>query len=191
MNAGIKKYIGWLLVVVAILIAGVLGVSYPVPAPPDVGALSRMRGAIYCDGSETYCVQAVRGIIKGSAEGTVVYNTFHTITIAEINAGHTVVTVPASRQFRLVDVKAVAYGGACGAVTTVDLLAGATKLATYAQANLTQSNTMSIGSTGVTVLADGASFAAQTADQDITVGKTGADVTTCTGVKLVLSYALE
>jgi hypothetical protein len=29
-----KKYIGWALVVLAILIAGYLGVSYPIPAPP-------------------------------------------------------------------------------------------------------------------------------------------------------------
>ena len=36
MNDQTKKYLGWLLVVVAILIAGYLGVSYPIPAPPLV-----------------------------------------------------------------------------------------------------------------------------------------------------------
>jgi len=29
-----KKYIAWLVVVVAILVAGFLGVTYPIPAPP-------------------------------------------------------------------------------------------------------------------------------------------------------------
>lgn len=34
MNETTKKYLGWLIVVVAILIAGYLGVSYPIPVPP-------------------------------------------------------------------------------------------------------------------------------------------------------------
>ncbi len=34
MNENVKKYLGWLVVVVAILIAGYLGVTYPIPAPP-------------------------------------------------------------------------------------------------------------------------------------------------------------
>jgi len=34
MNERTKKYLGWLIVVIAILVAGYLGVSYPIPAPP-------------------------------------------------------------------------------------------------------------------------------------------------------------
>lgn len=133
----------------------------------------------------------VTGKIIGSAEGSVVYNTMHDVTIAEINAGHTIVTVPATRLFRLTDVMAVAYGGSCATVTTVDLKVGSTTLFTYAQANLTQSNILSIGSTGVTALADGASFSAGAAGDDVTVIKNGSDVATCTGVRFILSYALE
>ena len=143
-------------------------------------------GVLQCDGNAT-----LAGVIAGVGEGTVVYNTLHDVTIAEINAGHTIVTVPAARQFRLVDVTAIAYGGACAAVTTVDLKAGAIFLATYAQVNLAQSTQLRTNSTGVTTLADGASYTAQTAGDDVTVNKTGADVTTCTGVRFVLSYALE
>lgn len=112
------------------------------------------------------------------------------VTVAEINAGHTIVTAPTGRQFQLIDVKAVACGGAVGTTTTVDLLAGATKLATYAQANLTQSTLLDMTDTGVTTLADGASFTAQTAGQDITVGKTGGAADTATGVRFILSYIL-
>lgn len=131
------------------------------------------------------------GVVAGSAEGSVAYSTVFTATIAQINAGVTVVTVPAARSFRLIDSKAIAYGGACAAVTTVDLLAGATKLVTYAQAQLTQSTPLVIGGTGVTILADGASFMPQPIGQIITISKTGSSVTTCTGVKFILTYALE
>ena len=143
-------------------------------------------GVLQCAGGAS-----IDGVIDGGAEGTVVYNTLHDVTLAEINAGHTIVTVPAARQFRLVDVTAIAYGGACAAVTTVDLKAGAVFLAIYAQANLTQSTQLRTNTAGVTTLADGASFTAQTAGDDVTVIKAGADATTCTGVRFVLSYALE
>jgi len=38
MNETTKKYLAWLIVVVAILVAGYLGVVYPIPAPPSLPA---------------------------------------------------------------------------------------------------------------------------------------------------------
>ncbi len=125
------------------------------------------------------------------SEGNRVYNTRHRVTIAEIDAGHTVVTVPADKGFRLVSCDAIAYGGAVTGLTTLDLLSGATKLVAFAQASLAQSAVLKDGGAGAAVLADGASYAVQADGQDITIGKTGGATATATGVDIILSYVLE
>jgi len=123
--------------------------------------------------------------------GTMVYNLTVDVTIAEINALHVLVATPVNRQFRLVNVTAIAYGGAVTGLTTLDLTCGANTLVSYAQANLTQSLPLRIGDGGVTILADGASFTAQTADNDLIVTKTGGSAATATGVRFILEYALD
>ncbi len=125
------------------------------------------------------------------SEGSRVYNTRHRVTAAEIDAGHTIVTVPTDKGFRLVSCDAIAYGGAVTGLTTLDLLSGASKLVTFAQANLTESTVLKDGGTGATVLADGVSYAVQPDGQDITIGKTGGATGTATGVDIILSYTLE
>lgn len=125
----------------------------------------------------------------------VVLNHRHRITISEINLGHELLPAIAGRTYRIIDVVVVAYGGAIGATTTVDILgdqAGAVKLFTFAQANLTQSTLLTIDSAaGVVILADGASFIPCTANTAITVGKTGADCTVATGVDFIITYVIE
>jgi hypothetical protein len=132
----------------------------------------------------------LNGAVKGEAEGYMTHTLIVDATASEINAGHTVVTVPAGRQFQLVSCKAIAYGGAVTTTTTVDLLDSATKLVAFAQASLTQSAVLTDGGAGAAVLADGASYTARTAGNDITVGKTGGDVETATGVRFIISYIL-
>lgn len=121
----------------------------------------------------------------------VVYSVRARCTVAEINAGKTLVAVPASKQFRLVGCKAIAYGGAVGTTTTVDVKVGAAKLVAFAQASLLQSAVLSDSTAGAAVLADGASYVAQSAGDDVTIGKTGGDADTATGVDIILSYCLE
>jgi len=58
MNENTKRYIGWALVVLAILVAGYLGVSYPIPAPPAPVALES---------------QAVQGWERDFATGVISY----------------------------------------------------------------------------------------------------------------------
>jgi len=48
MNETTKKYLAWLIVVVAILVAGYLGVVYPIPAPPVVEPQALTTGGIKC-----------------------------------------------------------------------------------------------------------------------------------------------
>ena len=115
-------------------------------------------------------------------------------TIAQINAGYTLLPAISGKGYRLVSAKAIAYGGAAGAVTTVDILGtqtSAVKLVAFAQANLTQSTVLKDGGTGAAVLADGASYAVCDDGEAITVGKTGSDVTTATGIDFILEYVIE
>jgi len=122
-----------------------------------------------------------------------VQNVRQRFTIAEINAGATLVAAVAGKSIRMVSCKAIAVGGAAGAVTTVDVLGTLStgrKLVAFAQANLTQSTVLTDGGTGAAVLADGASYTANDAGTAVTVGKTGSDVTTATHIDVIFDYVL-
>jgi hypothetical protein len=131
----------------------------------------------------------------GNAADGIVLSQRHRITVAEINAGHEILPAISGKSYRIVDFVAIAYGGAVGTTTTVDILgtqsAGSVKLVTFGQANLTQSTPLTVGSTGVTIQADGASFVACDATTAITVGKTGGDADTATGVDFIITYVIE
>lgn len=123
-----------------------------------------------------------------------VLSTRKRFTIAEVNAGATLVAAVAGKSIRMVNCKAIAVGGAAGAVTTVDVLATLStgrKLVAFAQANLTQSTVLTAGGTGAAVLADGASYTANDASTAVTVGKTGSSVTTATHIDVIFDYVLE
>ena len=116
-------------------------------------------------------------------------------TIAQINAGLTLLPALPGLKYRLNMVAAIAIGGNASAVTSVDVkgtqAAGAVVLAAFAQANLTRSTYLAPGITGCTILADGASFAQNDAGTAVTVIKNGSDIATSTHVDILLSYAIE
>jgi hypothetical protein len=132
--------------------------------------------------------------VTGSVVATgVVMNVRQRFTIAQVNAGATLVPAVAGKAIRMVDCRAIAVGGAAGAVTTVDVLGTSTtarKLVAYAQANLTQSTVVGAGHAGGAVLADGASFTANDAGTAVTIGKTGSNVTTATHIDVIFDYVL-
>lgn len=115
-------------------------------------------------------------------------------TVAEIKAGKTLVAAKPGYKIRMVSATAIAYGGAAGAVTTVDILGtqatSSVKLVAFAQASLTQSAVLKDGGTGAAVLADGASYVACDVNTAITVAKTDADITVATGVDFQFVYEL-
>lgn len=117
-------------------------------------------------------------------------------TIAQVNAGATIVAAPGvGYKLRLVDARVIAVGGAVGAATTIDILGTiatvSSKLIAIAIAALTQSAVNRPGATNNTVLADGASFGQLDANTPITIGKTGATATTATHIDVILDYAVE
>lgn len=116
-------------------------------------------------------------------------------TIAEINAGATLLAAVPGMAYRMVEAVAVAIGGAVGAVTTVDILgtqsAASVKLVAFAQANLTRSTRLESGDSGAAILADGASFAPCDVNTAITVGITGSNATTATHIDIIFTYTAE
>lgn len=116
-------------------------------------------------------------------------------TIAQINAGLTLLPAVEGMGYRIHDAAMIAVGGNVAAVTTIDIkgtqAASAVVLMAGAQANLTRSTVIRAGATGGTVLADGASFAPNDANTAITVIKAGSDITTATHVDILLTYTLE
>ena len=134
-------------------------------------------------------------VALGNANSAMVLCTRHRVTVAEINAGHELLPAIVGKSYRMIQCLAIAYGGAVGTTTTVDLLgtqaAGSVKLVAYAQANLTQSTVLVSGGTGAAVQADAASYTVCDANTAITVGKTGGDADTATGVDFILTYVIE
>lgn len=115
-------------------------------------------------------------------------------TIAQVNAGATLVPAVPGAKIRMVDASLISVGGAAAAVTTVDILgtlSTSRKLVAAAQASLTQSTVLKAGGAGAAVLADGASYTANDANTAVTVGITGAAITTATHIDVNFTYTLE
>jgi len=149
------------------------------------------QGAIASDGE--FVLQTLSGEqIFGQEEA--VQNIRTRFTIAQINAGATLLAAIPGFKYRMIGCRAIAYGGAVGATTTVDVsgtVSTARKLVAFAQASLTQSTKLTDGGTGAAILADGASYTANDANTAITVGKTGSDLTVATGVDISFDYVIE
>lgn len=116
-------------------------------------------------------------------------------TVAQINAGATVLAAVPGFAYRLIDAAMIAIGGAVSGATDVRLLgtraAGSVALLLVAVAALTQSALVHAGDANATILADGASFTPLDANTAITIGKTGGSAATATHVDVILTYALE
>lgn len=130
-----------------------------------------------------------------SGQVPVTYHKRQRFTLAEVNAGATLIAAYAGRKARLIDASIIAVGGAAAAGTTVDILAtqsaSGVKLVAFAQASLTQSALLRAGASGAAILADGASFVGNDANTAITVGKTGSSFTTATHFDVSITYALD
>lgn len=130
------------------------------------------------------------------AGGAVVHFLRQRVTIAQVNAGLTLVAAPgAGYALRLVDHAIVAIGGAASGATTVDLLAtlaaASRKLVAAAIAGLTQSALLRAGAANSAILADGASYTANDENTAITIAKTGGALATCTHVDVHLHYVID
>jgi predicted RecA/RadA family phage recombinase len=115
-------------------------------------------------------------------------------TVAQVNAGATILAALAAVKYRLIDAYAISIGGAATTGTTIDILGTTTtakKLVAFGQAALTQNALVRAGASGGVILADGASFVAQDVNTAITILKTGTDFTVMTHIDVVVTYAMD
>lgn len=139
-------------------------------------------------------IKVEAGGVITDANGPVMHNVRQRLTIAQVNAGATLVPAIAGKSIRMVACSAIAVGGAAAAVTTVDVLGTvgtSRKLVAFAQASLTQSAVLKDGGSGAAVLADGASYTANDVNTAVTANITGSAVTTATNIDFNFSYTIE
>ena len=136
---------------------------------------------------------AVIEVLRGSPLGVRTIRT--RFTVAEINAGATLLSAIPGRKYRMVDASMIAIGGAAATATTVDILAtqsaSSVKLVANAVAGLTQNTRLIAGTTNSAILAGGVSFVANDDNTAITVGKTGSNVATATHIDVIFSFEIE
>lgn len=125
--------------------------------------------------------------------GTAVHSVRGTATLAEINAGKTLITGIPGQQIRVIGGYMRVNGGALGALTAlvIEESDGSPDIVSWAQANLTDASRWDLRTviTGQTI---GAGFnAALTAGQGVSLSKTGSDATTATDIEYVLDYVIE
>lgn len=128
------------------------------------------------------------------ANSGAVLNVRTRFTIAQVNAGATLIAAVSGIKYRMVNCAFIAIGGAAAAHTTIDIVGTVSsprKLVAYAVAQATENTYLQPGVTGAAVLAAGASFTTNDVNTAITISKTGDAVTTATHVDIIFSYVRE
>jgi hypothetical protein len=114
------------------------------------------------------------------------------VTVANINAGYTLLPAIPGYKYRLVHAKMIAIGGAASGATDVRILgtraAASVALMTVAVASLTQNAINDIAT--ATDLDGGLSFTELDNETAVTVGKTGGTLATSTDVDFIVEYTL-
>ena len=124
------------------------------------------------------------------------------VTVAQINAGFTLLPAIPGVKWRINDIKLIAVGGAVTGSTDVRVLgtraAASVALGIAAVAGLTQSTVLRLGSpfatagtASIVALTDGASFTQLDSNTAVTVGKTGGTAATATAVDVILDYVAD
>lgn len=116
-------------------------------------------------------------------------------TVAEVNAGITLLSAVPGGKYRMVDATLIAIGGAAATADAVTVSgtqsASGAALITAAVAALTEGAVVKPNTANVTVLAAGASFIANDVNTAITVGKTGGTLGTATHIDVIVSYTID
>lgn len=131
--------------------------------------------------------------ISSNADGQ--YSVRRRFTIAEVNAGATLLPAIPGFKYRINDAIMIAVGGAVTSATSVNILgtlaAVSRILLAVAVAALTQSAVVRMGAANAVVLADGASFTAGDVNTAITVITVGSAITVATHVDVIVEFSLD
>lgn len=120
-------------------------------------------------------------------------------TLAQLNAGQTLLPALPGVKWRLLGGALIAVGGAATAATSVNFAAtqaaSAVQLWVVTIAALTRSTMVSIGVTPAagsqTILADGASFAQNDVNTAVTLANVGSAMTTLTSIDVFVDYVAD
>ena len=124
------------------------------------------------------------------------------VTLAQLNAGFTLLAAIAGFNYRLINCMLIAIGGNATTGTSVNVIgtraASPVQLIVAAVARLTQSVRLvtgtpfaTAGAESLTTLADGASFTALDVNTPITVITVGSAMTVMTNLDVDLTFAIE
>jgi hypothetical protein len=117
------------------------------------------------------------------------------VTVAQLNAGFTLLPALPGVRWRLLDAMMNAVGGNATTGTSANIIgtrAGAAiQLLAAAVAALTQSALLRAGATNATVLADGASFTALDPNTPVTAKTVGSAMTVMTHLDVTLTYVAD
>jgi hypothetical protein len=124
-------------------------------------------------------------------------NVFHhreRFTIAQIDAGQTLLPAIPGYKYRIVDMAIISIGGAYAGATDVRILAtqaaASAALLIAAVAGLTQNTLLRAGAANATIIAGGASFVDNDNNTAITISKTGGASSGATHADFLVSYVL-
>lgn len=155
-----------------------------------IGATTPSTGA--------FTTLAVSGAMTGAASGSMTLSKRVRATIAEVNAGKTLLAAVTGLKYRLISARMIAVGGAVTSTNATGIAISGTQgassvaLMTVAKAALTQSALVTPSSANVTLLADGASFVQNDAATAITAAAVAdTDLDTATHVDFLIEYAIE
>ena len=141
----------------------------------------------------TAITTTLNGALKSEETNSyVLHSAVVDLSAAAIQGTGTLISVPAGRQFKLVNLIQIAIGGSAATATSVDISVngGATLVSTTVGA-LTQSTVVQLDTANVTVLADAASFAAGAAGANIEVDDVGGGALDgLTSMRFIVSYQL-
>lgn len=117
------------------------------------------------------------------------------VTLAQMNAGLTLLPALPGVKWRLLDAAVIAVGGAATTGTSVNITGtrsgSAVQLLVAAVAALTQSALVRIGAANAVILADGASFTQLDTNTAVTVKTVGSAMTVATNFDVLLTYVAD
>lgn len=132
-------------------------------------------------------LQAALDTLTAEATQSASQTYYEVVSLANVNAGKILVTVPTGKKALVTSVQARAQG-TFGGLTSIEVNVGAVVAASLAVANLTNGNALFPGATGYTY---GAGLGILGADgDDITISKTGSAGTTATSLTVAVTYRL-
>lgn len=116
------------------------------------------------------------------------------VTLAQLNAGFTLLPAVPGFIYALIDAVLIAVGGAATTGTSVNIIgtraAAPVQLVVVAIAALTQSAVVRAGAANAVVLADGASFTPLDVNTPITIITVGSAMTVMTNIDVTLEYTM-